>query len=124
MATDRVPLLLMLATCPPVHLQSILLNLRINPKDIEVLRGELTCPEITLNRVTMKKSIRSLEDLLENFEKKPIIANDLICPTLIYSGKRNATMKVLKVINRARGTSGYEFNPNSTLARIFHSCTG
>lgn len=124
MATNQVPLLLMSATCPPLHLQSILSNLRITSKDIEVLRGELTRPEITMIRVTMKKSMRSVEDLLQDFQKRSIIADDLICPTLIYSGKRNTTMKVLKVINRARGTSGNEFNANSTFGRIFHSCTG
>lgn len=123
-ATEQAPLLLMSATCPPKHLEAILENLKIKLKDIDVLRGELTRPEITYIRVEMKKSKNSLEDLLNHFDQKTRVPDEKVVPTLIYTATRHATMQALVVANRARGTPGDEMNAESTFARRYHSCTG
>ncbi|EGF98510.1 uncharacterized protein MELLADRAFT_113492 [Melampsora larici-populina 98AG31] len=48
----------------------------------------------------------------------------VIYVSLIYSGSRNATGTVMEVVNDARGTPKGECDPDSTLIRRYHSCTG
>lgn len=123
-ATEQAPLLLMSATCPPKHLDAILENLKIKRKDIDILRGELTRPEITYIRVDMKKSKNSLENLKNHFDLKVHIPDSEVFPTLIYTSTRHATMQALVVAKQARGTPGDELNAESSFGRRYHSCTG
>ncbi|PLW28600.1 hypothetical protein PCANC_24607 [Puccinia coronata f. sp. avenae] len=71
-----------------------------------------------------RRSLKSADNLLEMFGPQDQIPNKSLPPTLVYSGTQNTTLQVMKVINQARGTPTGEFNPNSTLIRRYHSCTG
>lgn len=53
-ATDKAPLLLMSATCPPRHCDLIYSNLKIRKDDIDYVEGELARPEITIMRLQMQ----------------------------------------------------------------------
>jgi superfamily II DNA helicase RecQ len=72
----------------------------------------------------MKCSLSSANDLLRVFGPKEDLENQKIPPTFIYSGTRNATLKVMKVVNQARRTPGCEYNPRSPFIRRYHAGTG
>ncbi|POV94206.1 hypothetical protein PSTT_16976 [Puccinia striiformis] len=124
MATQGIPILLLSATCRPQALEAIQKNLKIPDENIDIVRAELTRPEIRILRFPMKSSLKSVKDLTEMFGKKEDVKNEEVVPTLIYSGTRNATLEVMKVINAARGTPGGEYNPNSEVIRRYHAVTG
>ncbi|POW06226.1 hypothetical protein PSTT_09089 [Puccinia striiformis] len=124
MATQGIPILLLSATCRPQALEAIQKNLKIPDENIDIVRAELTRPEIRILRFSMKSSLKSVKDLTEMFGKKEDVKNEEVVPTLIYSGTRNATLEVMKVINAARGTPGGEYNPNSEVIRRYHAVTG
>lgn len=123
-ATDKVPMLLMSATCPPEHRDLIYANLRIRKVDIKYVEGELARPEITILRLPMQHAKSTLNDLKSVFNVKTKVTNNQIQPTLIYTNTRKKTMTALKVLNKARGVVKGEYNPISTFARRFHSNTG
>ncbi|KNE97851.1 hypothetical protein PSTG_08873 [Puccinia striiformis f. sp. tritici PST-78] len=124
MATQGIPVLLLSATCRPQALEAIQKNLKIPDANIDVLRAELTRPKIRILRFPMECSLKSVKDLTEMFGKKEDVENEEVVPTLIYSGTRNATLEVMKVVNTARGTTGGEFNPKNEVIRRYHACTG
>ncbi|KAA1139256.1 ATP-dependent DNA helicase sgs1 [Puccinia graminis f. sp. tritici] len=124
MATQNVPVLFLSATCRPLAIDQILENLKIPPANIDIVRLELTRPEIRILRFPMESSLKSANDLLEVFGEKKGIEKEGVVPTLIYSGTRNATFQVMKVLNVANGTAGEEENPDSALIRRYHACTG
>lgn len=124
MATNNVPLLLMSATCRPVAIEQILLSLKIPRSKIELLQGELTRPEIRVIRIYLKHPLKTAEDLLNFFCLKSEIADEKLPPMLIYSGTQDATMTVLKVLNRARGTPEDAMNGNSGFANRYTATTG
>ncbi|OAV98880.1 hypothetical protein PTTG_25548 [Puccinia triticina 1-1 BBBD Race 1] len=124
MATEGTPILFLSATCRPKAVREILKSLKIPEETVNFVRAELTRPEIRILRFPMKSSLKSANDLLPMFGRKEDIKSSKIVPTLIYSGTRNATFQVMKVVNKARGTSGEEYNPNSQLIRRYHACTG
>ncbi|KAH9446126.1 hypothetical protein Pst134EB_023944 [Puccinia striiformis f. sp. tritici] len=124
MATQGIPVPLLSATCRPQALEAIQKNLKITDENIDILRAELTRPEIRILRFPMECSLKSVKDLAEMFGKKEDVENEEVVPTLIYSGTRNATLEVMKVVNTARGTTGGEFNPKSEVIRRYHACTG
>ncbi|PLW21659.1 hypothetical protein PCANC_03211 [Puccinia coronata f. sp. avenae] len=64
MATNKIPILLLSATCRPIAVESILNNLMLKPDDIKMIDGELTRPEIRLIRIPMKFTLKSADDLL------------------------------------------------------------
>ncbi|KAI7952133.1 hypothetical protein MJO28_007817 [Puccinia striiformis f. sp. tritici] len=124
MATQGIPILLLSATCRSQALEAIQKNLKIPDENIDIVRAELTRPEIRILRFPMKSSLKSVKDLTEMFGKKEDVKNEEVVPTLIYSGTRNTTLEVMKVINAARGTPGGEYNPNSEVIRRYHAVTG
>lgn len=123
MATRRAPLLMMSATCPHTHFDRIIQNLSIKRDDITVLKGELCRPEIRILRISTA-SMGSLGFLKNHFSKKVDVPDDEVVPTLVYSGSRDGTMRSLRVMNEARGTEVDDFNPDSTFAQRYHSCSG
>jgi superfamily II DNA helicase RecQ len=118
------PILLLSATCRPIAVEAIKKSLKLNDESLKMLHGELTRPEIRMIRVQMEKSLASSLDVIKLFPSHVDVADANLVPSLVYSGSRNRTMSVLEVIDRARGTPGSAFIPNSTCARRFHSCTG
>ncbi|KAA1097343.1 ATP-dependent DNA helicase sgs1 [Puccinia graminis f. sp. tritici] len=121
---NNAPLLLLSATCRPVAIDAILKNLKLTNDLIDMMHGELTRTEIQIIRISMSCSLKSNLDLLQIFPSKEITADEDMIPTLIYSGTRARTLTVLQVLDAARGTPGGCCNPNNSLARRFHSCTG
>jgi len=118
------PILLLSATCWPVAVEAIKASLKLTDSSVDIIRGELTRPEIRIIRVTMANSLASALDILKIFSSKSDVPDASMVPTLVYSGSRNRTLTVLEVIDRARETPGGAFIPNSTCTRRFHSCTG
>ncbi|OAV85953.1 hypothetical protein PTTG_30172 [Puccinia triticina 1-1 BBBD Race 1] len=124
MATYGVPVLLQSATCRPIAIKSIMKSLKITNDNIDFVRGELTRPEIQIIRMPMKSSLTSANDLLNVFGTKDKVSEQNIPPTLIYSGTQNATLKVMKVVNQARGNPRCEYNPHSPIIRRYHAASG
>lgn len=92
MATNKVPLILLSATFPPVAIQEIMKSLKIVDGNMNLIQGELTRPEIRLIRLPMTRPLISANDLALIFPKKDPVTNADIPPTLIYSGTQNATL--------------------------------
>lgn len=124
MATASVPLLLMSATCRPAAIHKILQSLKLIPKQITMIQGELTRPELRFIRIYMTQSLDSAEDVASLFSSSSIVADEELTPTLIYSGTRNGTAAVIAAVCTARGTPEEASNGNSTCIRRFHSVTG
>ncbi|EFP90574.2 uncharacterized protein PGTG_16600 [Puccinia graminis f. sp. tritici CRL 75-36-700-3] len=118
------PILLLSATCRPVAVEAIKKSLKLNNDSVAMLHGELTRPEIRMIRVPMERSLASSLDVIKLFPSHEDVTDADLVPSLVYSGSRNRTLSVLEVIDRARGTPGSAFIPNSACARRFHSCTG
>ncbi|KAA1123854.1 ATP-dependent DNA helicase sgs1 [Puccinia graminis f. sp. tritici] len=124
MATQNTPILMLSATCRPLAITEILKSLRIPEDNMHFIRAELTRPEIRILRFPMKCSLKSTNDLGSMFGAEGDLANDKLPPTLIYSGTRNATLQVMKVVNQARGIADGHEDPDSTLIHRYHACTG
>ncbi|EFP84707.2 uncharacterized protein PGTG_10866 [Puccinia graminis f. sp. tritici CRL 75-36-700-3] len=121
---NQAPLLLMSATCRPAAITAIKKNLKLLDTHIDLLRDELTRPEIRILRIPMKSSIQSCEDILQVYDPKSHIPDEQLVPSLIYSGTRVRTLQVLEVLDQARGTPGNHLNPRNSFARRYHACTG
>ncbi|KAH9471265.1 hypothetical protein Pst134EA_005172 [Puccinia striiformis f. sp. tritici] len=67
LATNKVPLLLLSATCRPIAVDAIINNLKLRPSDVTMLEGELTQPEIRIIQIPMKSTLSSCDDLLRIF---------------------------------------------------------
>ncbi|KAA1094303.1 hypothetical protein PGT21_017308 [Puccinia graminis f. sp. tritici] len=124
MATNHVPVLLLSATCRPLAVSAITTSLMLQPTDIHMIEGELTRPEIRLIRVSMNFPLSSCDDLLRIFAPHTTTAAKDSVPMIIYSGSRNRTFQVMKVVNEARMTPKHEYDPNDGFIRRFHSVTG
>ncbi|POW05922.1 hypothetical protein PSTT_09343 [Puccinia striiformis] len=124
MTRNNMPMLLMSATCRPVAIREIKKSLKLPDESLQMLRGELTRPEIRLIRVTMDSSLSSCDDLLGLYAPKTATSDEKVVPTIIYSGSRHRTVKVLEVLDQARGGPDAAINSESTFARRFHSITG
>ncbi|KAA1077694.1 hypothetical protein PGT21_016240 [Puccinia graminis f. sp. tritici] len=122
-ATEGVPLLLLLATCWPVAIQLILENLKITEDNITFVRAELKRPKIRILHLPILYSLKSDHDLIPIIKQQGTRSKD-IALLLIYSGQRNATLQVMKNVNKARGTPGAEYNPWSLVIRCYHANTG
>ncbi|KAA1068556.1 hypothetical protein PGT21_020990 [Puccinia graminis f. sp. tritici] len=119
-----VPLLLMSTTCRPAVRDSIRFNLTLRPREITMITGKLTRPEIRLLRIPMQSSLKSCDDLLRIYAPRTKVPAIKTVPTIIYSGTLDATFQVMKVVNEARSTKGHEYDPDSEFIRRFHSVTG
>ncbi|POW21733.1 hypothetical protein PSHT_02101 [Puccinia striiformis] len=124
MTRNNMPMLLMSATCRPVAIKAIKKSLKLPDHTLTMLHGELTRPEIRFIRVTMDSSLSSCNDLLDLYAPKSTTPNNQVIPTIIYSGSRHRTIKVLDVLDQARGEPGAATDSESTFARRFHSVTG
>ncbi|POW22057.1 hypothetical protein PSHT_01676 [Puccinia striiformis] len=124
LATNKVPLLLLSATCRPIAVDAIINNLKLRPSDVTMLEGELTRPEIRIIRIPMKSTLSSCDDLLRIFAPENKLSADETVPTLIYSSTRNLTFQVMKVVNEARHTKMDEYDPLNPFIRRYHSVTG
>ncbi|KNF03377.1 hypothetical protein PSTG_03318 [Puccinia striiformis f. sp. tritici PST-78] len=118
------PILLLSATCRPVAIQEILKSLKLSDDSIDLIKGELTRPEIRIIRVPMAKSLASSLDAIKLIPSSRNVADDEMVPTLVYSGSRNRTMTLMEVISLGRETPGSADTPDSKCVRRFHSCTG
>ncbi|PLW09339.1 hypothetical protein PCASD_19646 [Puccinia coronata f. sp. avenae] len=121
---NNIPILLLSATCRPIAVKAIKESLRLDDSEIDILRGELTRPEIRIIRVQMDYSLSSCLDLIKVFPSINDVRNEDLIPALVYSGSRIKTLTAMEVISRAREIPGDAFNPHSTCARRYHSCTG
>ncbi|PLW05275.1 hypothetical protein PCANC_27194 [Puccinia coronata f. sp. avenae] len=121
---EKTPILFFSATCCPLAITEILKSLKIAEKSIDFVCAELTRPEIRIVRYPMRSSLKSVNDVLPMFGKIEEVESKDIVPTLIYSGARNTTLQVMKVVNQAHNTGGGEYNPDSALIQRYHACTG
>lgn len=115
LATNKISLLLMSATCAPGPFSAILNNLSIRRGDIKIVRGELSWSNIRIIRIPMKHGIHTAKDLLEIYSQKDVIPDENLVKSLIYSNLCNATLEVMKVVNEARGTPDGWRDPDSSL---------
>ncbi|EFP85006.2 uncharacterized protein PGTG_11175 [Puccinia graminis f. sp. tritici CRL 75-36-700-3] len=124
MATNNIPILLLSATCRPEAVDKITTSLMLSPSDLHMINGELTRPEIRFIRVYMDSTLSSCDDLLRLFAPHTKTAAEDSVPMIIYSGTRNRTFQVMKVVNEARHTQKHEYDPNDQFIRRYHSVTG
>jgi ATP-dependent DNA helicase RecQ len=118
------PILFLSATCRPIAVAAISKSLKLDDDLLDIIRGELTWPELRIIRVTMSKSLASSLDVIRVFPSAQDVSNEDMVPCLVYSGSRNRTVTVLEVIDCARETIGEAYKPRSPCARRYHSCTG
>ncbi|OAV95822.1 hypothetical protein PTTG_05871 [Puccinia triticina 1-1 BBBD Race 1] len=123
MATNNIPVLLLSATCRPVAVSAITTSLMLQPSDINMIDGELTRPEIRFIRIKMESTLSSCDDLLRIFAPRTVTPACDSVPMIIYSGTRNRTFQVMKVVNEARNTKNHEYDPNDGFIRRYHSVT-
>ncbi|KAA1121730.1 ATP-dependent DNA helicase sgs1 [Puccinia graminis f. sp. tritici] len=69
------PILLLSATCRPVAVEAIKKSLKLDDGSIDILKAELTRPEIRLVRIEMDKSLASSLDLLKVFPSAKDVEN-------------------------------------------------
>jgi superfamily II DNA helicase RecQ len=123
---NLAPILLMSATCRPPAIEAIKKNLKLLDNHIDLLKSELTRPEIRIIRILMNHSLKSCLDILQIYGLKELVPDEDVVPALIYTGTRALTLTVLEVLDKARGTPnlGSNLAPYSTFARRYHACTG
>jgi superfamily II DNA helicase RecQ len=124
MATDNIPLLLLSATCRPEAVAAITTSLMLQPSELSKIDGELTRPEIRFIRIYMDSTLSSCDDLLRIFAPHTTTPAQSAIPTIIYSGTRNRTFQVMKVVNEARHTKWHEYDPHDGFIRRYHAVTG
>ncbi|KAA1078186.1 ATP-dependent DNA helicase sgs1 [Puccinia graminis f. sp. tritici] len=124
MATNNVPLLLLSATCRPEAVAAITSSLMLQPSELAMVDGELTRPEIRFIRVKMESTLSSCDDLLRIFAPHTTTPASKAVPMIIYSGTRNRTFQVMKVVNEARDTKKHEYDPQDPFIRRYHAVTG
>lgn len=122
--TDDVPSLMMSATCRPIAIQAIMVSLKLTENNLNILRGELTRPEIRFIRVYMDCPLASAQDLLRIIPHASDVSHSQYPQALVYSGTQNHTLTVLKILHKARGTPQGAKNGLSSFARRFHAATG
>ncbi|PLW58263.1 hypothetical protein PCANC_00917 [Puccinia coronata f. sp. avenae] len=71
----------------------------------------------------MEFTLKSADNLLRIFAPHTYTPAEQMVSTLIYSGSRNGTLQVMKVVNEARKTRLHEYEPEDKFIRHFHSCT-
>jgi hypothetical protein len=101
--TNRIPLSLSSATCRPVAVRGVLKSLKLTAKNVWILRGELTQPEVCILFIAMELSLSSYNDLQNLYSPNEQTPNEKIIPLLIYSTTKILTVQAMKVINIARG---------------------
>ncbi|PLW13259.1 hypothetical protein PCANC_18940 [Puccinia coronata f. sp. avenae] len=121
---NKSPLLLMSATCPPKAIKAIKTSLKLEDSEIDIIRGELTRPEIRILRIPMCKSLSSCEDISILYAFAKDVPSSELVPSLIYSGTRHMTQTVLEILSVARGTPGEYKIADSLFGRRYHACTG
>jgi superfamily II DNA helicase RecQ len=104
--------------------EAILKSLKLEDTLLDILRGELTWPELRIIQVTMFKLLASSLNVIRVFPSAKDVANQDMVPCLVYSSSRSRTMTVLEVIECARETVDKAYKPRNTCARQYHSCTG
>lgn len=122
LSSAKVPLLLMSATCTSQAIHSILLNLKLDSRDVCFARAELTRPEIRLLRRSFKRPLKALVRGL--FAHHTVVPTHAIVPTLLYARTQNSTLEYLLMINASRGHPKEAGNGHSDFARRYHANTG
>lgn len=122
LATDDVPLLLMSATCRPQARDAIMTNLKMKQKDIHMIYGEMSRPEIRMIRVPVPKPLDACVEKIVSSDSA--IENSSIPPSLIYGNSQNVTLVHMDRINCARGQPHETFNARSTCCRRYHANSG
>ncbi|KAH9448797.1 hypothetical protein Pst134EA_028094 [Puccinia striiformis f. sp. tritici] len=121
---NNKPILLMSATCRPIAIQAIKNSLKLEDHNLELVKGELTQPELRIIRVYMNNSMNSCTDLADLFPLESEVPNSSVVPSLIYCGTRHRTIQVMKILDKARRSGGRSLRPRSTFIRRFHAMTG
>lgn len=116
MASNMIPVLLLSATFRPIAIEEIMTSLKILDNYINIIRGEMSHPEIRMIQMPLSRPLSSAEDLRSLFSDSTIVSNEDLPPMLIYSGTQNDTAKVHHVINQARGTPEDRHNGKSPFA--------
>ena len=98
--------------------------MKMKNNNLDIIRGEMTRPEIWLVWVTMEKSLASLLDLIKVFPSTKDIPDNQLFPKIVYSGSQNRKLTLLKVFDLACKTPGQSYLSNSSGAQRFHSCAG
>lgn len=124
MATDKVPLLLLSATCRPIAIQKILSSLSILPENIRMIKGELARKELRWIRMYMTRPLETLEDLIQLIPHQDDVSDKEMIRTLIYSGTQNLTWKDSKTVHSARGNPSQVDDGNSSCCRRYHAAIG
>ncbi|PLW17010.1 hypothetical protein PCANC_11382 [Puccinia coronata f. sp. avenae] len=124
MATNNVPLILLLVTCRPIAVEAIRNNMWLLPKDLTIVNGELTRPEIRFIQITMQATLKSCDNLLRLYAPSTKVQAGKVLPTIIYSGTRNETFQFMTAVNEARQTKWHEYNPEDEFICCYHLCTG
>jgi superfamily II DNA helicase RecQ len=83
---NNQPILLLSATCRPVAVNAIKKSLRLEDSHVDILRGELTRPEIRIVQVPMEGSMVSCHDLIKVFPSSKDVPDSKFVPSLVYSG--------------------------------------
>ncbi|KAA1114530.1 hypothetical protein PGT21_012762 [Puccinia graminis f. sp. tritici] len=117
MATDNIPLLLLSSTCRPEAVAAITTRLMLQPSKLSMIDGELTHSEIWFTHIYMDSTLSLCDDLLRIFAPHTTTPAHLAIPTIIYSGTRNQTFQVMKVVNKAQHTKWHEYNPQNGFIR-------
>ncbi|OAV84755.1 hypothetical protein PTTG_31088, partial [Puccinia triticina 1-1 BBBD Race 1] len=71
----------------------------------------------------MNSTLSSCDDLLRIFAPHTSTSHAESVPMIIYSGTRNCTFQVMKVVNEARNTKKHEYDPEDPFIRRYHSVT-
>lgn len=117
-------MLLMLATCRPQAIAVIQKSLSITPSHMTMIRAELVRPELRYIRLYLTSTLDSAKDLTLIIPHHSRVSNVEMIPMLIYSGTRNATSTVSRVVCEARGTPEDARDGNSSCVRRYHSAIG
>lgn len=122
LSSCNIPLLLMLATCTPQAIHAILANLKLDSRDVQFPRAELTRPELGILRRSFKRPLKALVRGI--FAHHDIVPTNAVVPSLLYAGTQNNTLEYLIMINGSRGHPREAGNGHSAFARRYHANTG
>lgn len=123
-ATDKVPVLLLSATCRPIAIERIWNSLKLTPQNRVQIQGELVRPEIRYIRIYLTRPLETAEDITQFIPHQDVISDVDLPSTIIYSRSQDSTFVVSKVVHSARGNPKGAEDGNSPCCRTYHASTG